>query len=927
MIQSEHDPKQYRAITLSNGLRVLLIENNASVKSAAALAVNAGHFNDPKHREGIAHFLEHMLFLGTEKYPNGSEYQQFISQYNGHNNAWTGTEHTCFFFDIHHQFFDEALARFSDFFISPLLSQDFIEKERQNIDAEFKLKLKDEIRRLYDVHKETINPEHPFSQFSVGNNQTLADESNDGEKHCIQHELRAFFTNHYCAQYMTLALEGPQSLDELSALAEQYFSSIKETSKDISKLEKPLYLDEHQRIRINICPVKNDKQLIISFAMPSIDQFYQDKPESLIAYLLGYEGDGSILSYLKAKQWALRLTAGSGINGSNFKDFNINLALTELGEQYINEIVSIVFEYIGLLKNKPIEQHYFNEKQVMNLLAFNVQEVLKPIDSVSQYVINMQHYPEQHYLFGDYIMNSLKKESVDYLLSFLSVDNMRLLHISQSNNFDKMSKWYEVPYRTTKITSKQLNVWQQASLLTSTNKALFLPTKNNYIVKNPVIVPRDESTVLPEIIHKESGFIAWFKQDQIFNIPKGFIYINIDCPNALESKVNMAMLKLFIEIYSDNVSEDNYDAELAGIHYHLYPHQAGMALQLSGISEKQPLLLSKLLDSLLKQNIQKDKFSLIKSQLLNYWKNAEKSKSISQLFNTLSSALQPQKLSMPALHDALKDVSFENFISFTKTLFSKVHLEVFIHGNWQRAQASEMLKQIKHTFNGQYHQDYYVNVEVLDTHGTGEHILPMVLPDHDYASVVYFPMQHKDIQTISICMILSQILSPHFFQEMRTEKQFGYLVGVGYVPISFYPGIALYIQSPNTQPQILVKAITSFVNNSISLIDQFNDNDWLQLKHGLCGQLAEHDSTLQIQSQRFWGAIGNQDYLFNRKSQLIESIEGLTLNQVKAFISKVFKGETVDKIILTSFKNKHELKVENTITSTNTLNNNIQLKY
>jgi secreted Zn-dependent insulinase-like peptidase len=114
--QSPNDLKQYSSITLANGLRVLLIQNDETQKSAAALAVNVGHFSDPVDRQGLAHFLEHMLFLGTELYPDGSEYQQFISQYGGSNNAWTATEHTCFFFDIDHQQFEPALDRFSQFF-------------------------------------------------------------------------------------------------------------------------------------------------------------------------------------------------------------------------------------------------------------------------------------------------------------------------------------------------------------------------------------------------------------------------------------------------------------------------------------------------------------------------------------------------------------------------------------------------------------------------------------------------------------------------------------------------------------------------------------------------------------------------------------------------------------------------------------------
>ena len=105
----------------------------------------------------------------------------------------------------------------------------------------------------------------------------------------------------------------------------------------------PLYHQEQQQIAIHVKPVKNDRQLIISFALPCIDDLYKDKPESLLAYLLGHEGDKSILSVLKKKQWALGLTAGSGINGYNFKDFNISIRLTEKGEKHLEDIISIVF--------------------------------------------------------------------------------------------------------------------------------------------------------------------------------------------------------------------------------------------------------------------------------------------------------------------------------------------------------------------------------------------------------------------------------------------------------------------------------------------------------------------------------------------------------------------------------------------------------
>ena len=121
MYSSPNDNKKYKFIKLNNELRVLLISDPKTPRSAAALAVNTGHFDDPVNREGMAHFLEHMLFLGTESFPETGEFQKFIAQHGGSNNAWTASEFTNYFFDINNHAFDTALARFSQFLVSGFL--------------------------------------------------------------------------------------------------------------------------------------------------------------------------------------------------------------------------------------------------------------------------------------------------------------------------------------------------------------------------------------------------------------------------------------------------------------------------------------------------------------------------------------------------------------------------------------------------------------------------------------------------------------------------------------------------------------------------------------------------------------------------------------------------------------------------------------
>ncbi len=908
MKKSPNDAKQYQAITLTNGLRALLVNNPESNKSAAALAVNVGHFDDPTHRQGLAHFLEHMLFLGTEKYPDGSEYQKFINEHGGSNNAWTATEHTCFFFDIGQKHFAAAIARFGEFFTAPLLSEEFVNKERKNIDAEFKLKLKDDIRRLYDVHKETINPNHPFAKFSVGSSETLADKAG----YNLRDEVCDFFQKNYQAHFMTLVLEGPQPIAELESLAQKHFIKIKSNSIAKTKIDQPLYHAEHQRQWIKVRPVKNDQQLIISFAMPSIDEFYRHKPEAILAYLIGHEGPGSILSLLKSKQWALALTAGSGINGSNFKDFNINISLSELGEQNINAIISIVFSYIQLLKNTPLNEQYYREKKALAELSFSYQEKLSPLDSASQLVINMQHYPAQDYIFGDYVMEGMDESAFNILLSYMVATNLRIITISQQfdeHKENKISKWYQVPYSVNDIPSGQIEEWQNTGHI----KQLFLPNENAYIVAQPELIAYqddDNNTSTPPInICQQDGLSVWFKHDISFNTPKGYIYISIDSPKVIENASSIAMTRLFIDLYSDAVVEEHYDAELAGIHYHLYSHQGGMTIQLSGISTKQEQLLPLLLASLLRCEFCQEKFELFKQQLISHWRNADSSKSISQLFATLSASMQPKSPSSQALITALEEISFNEFKKFIPQIFEQVAIDALIHGNWPKSTAKQMVNSIQREFGSHLSRDNMVKIPCIDIKDKQQITIPMLLPEHDHAAVLYYPMPNKDLRSVALTMLTNQLLSPIFFQEMRTEKQYGYLVGVGFIPINRYPGIAFYIQSPHTDSSTLTSAMSEFISRANNYVTNLPEEHWHHLQFGLASQLQEKDTSLRIKSQRYWAAICNKEASFTQKQRLIEAIKTLTIADIIGFIQQHFHGAiTDDRLSLLSYESNEQLE-------------------
>ncbi|MEQ2210136.1 hypothetical protein XENOCAPTIV_008851 [Xenoophorus captivus] len=112
IIRSPEDKRDYRGLEFTNGLKAMLISDPTTDKSSAALDVHIGSLSDPENISGLAHFCEHMLFLGTEKYPKENEYSQFLSEHAGSSNAFTSGEHTNYYFDVSHEHLEGALDRY-----------------------------------------------------------------------------------------------------------------------------------------------------------------------------------------------------------------------------------------------------------------------------------------------------------------------------------------------------------------------------------------------------------------------------------------------------------------------------------------------------------------------------------------------------------------------------------------------------------------------------------------------------------------------------------------------------------------------------------------------------------------------------------------------------------------------------------------------
>jgi hypothetical protein len=173
----KHNPhdifREYRLFRLPGGLDVACVYDPQAAKAAASMNVRAGSFQDPHDAPGLAHFTEHMLFLGTKGFPDEGEYNAFLAANDGGDNAFTGDEDTNYFLHVAPSALPGALDRFSRFFREPLISATAVAREIAAVDSEFAGHRSSTAWHRQYLLKFLASPHHPFHRFATGNLDSL----------------------------------------------------------------------------------------------------------------------------------------------------------------------------------------------------------------------------------------------------------------------------------------------------------------------------------------------------------------------------------------------------------------------------------------------------------------------------------------------------------------------------------------------------------------------------------------------------------------------------------------------------------------------------------------------------------------------------------------------------------------------------------
>ena len=378
-------------------------------KSAAAMCVGVGYYSDPDILEGLSHYLEHMLFMGSEKYPDENDYDAFLSANAGSSNAFTEEEMTTFHFDCAPGVLEQALDRFAQFFICPLFKKEALEREVMAVDNEFSGVLQNDGCRLTAMRSDTCRKPHPFQKFGWGNLLSLAEKPRELRLD-VREELMKHYKSNYSAERMNLVVIGGENLETMKEWVIERFCQIpcgKGPRTRYDSFGGP-FSQEIGMKSLHIIPaVKNDHKLHLSFQLPCLDKLYDKKVDDYLSHLLGHEGRGSLLAYLKFQGWATELCAGIIEQTTAAYLFEISVTLTDSG---LNEgygcgtaVAESVFQYISMLKDHGPQKWAWDEMAAISEMKWRFLEEEDPGDYVVQISSDMHIYPIHHALMGSYV--------------------------------------------------------------------------------------------------------------------------------------------------------------------------------------------------------------------------------------------------------------------------------------------------------------------------------------------------------------------------------------------------------------------------------------------------------------------------------------------------------------------------------------------
>ncbi|KAG0015145.1 Insulinase (Peptidase M16) [Entomortierella chlamydospora] len=911
---SPNDERSYRLLRLMNDLEVLVIHDPKADKSAACLDVHVGHLSDPAsdNLQGLAHFLEHLLFLGTEKYPRENEYKEFLSLHAGKSNASTWLDNTEFHFEVGHAHLEGALDRqvrasitspslqFAQFFISPAFNVSCKEREIHAVDSEFKRNLQLDSRRIYQIAKHLSSRDHPYWHFGTGNLLTLQEGPKE-EGIDSRNELIKFYHKYYSANIMKLVILGREPLDVLAGWAVQKFSEVRNLGVAPPAYPSPPLTSKELLTTVYIKPVRDTRSLEIKFLIPGTTPYYTVQPTSYITHLIGHEGSGSILSLLKRKGWANGLSAGCSSGGIGHEFLKITIDLTSEGLLHHEDITIIVFQYIQMLRDEGVKDYILDEEESLASIAFRFKEMQPAAEYVTKIAREMQQgYAPEWILSGSMLIRARNTDLVMNYINKLTVDRWRGQVVCQDVSkvpggaFTETERWYGTPYHVDSVSPELLKRLQQIGR----NPELHLPPPNEYIPKDfetgKVDTPNPQMS--PVLVQHTPLTRIWHKKDDVFWVPKVHLYFRLVSPIATLSPNHLVKSILYMKLVQDVLNEDSYSAALAGLSYSLTSNMEGIILKVEGYNDKALLLLQKVVQTMKTLQVDNERFYRIKDDVERQHRNHSlNNPNILAIYYEKYLNSEKQWTFAERLEE-LQGITPEDLQRFIPQLLDHLHIEGLVHGNMSISQAVEAGNIVEKGLAPRALSPFELismRSIILPEGCRAVYQRDVIDPSNLNSGIDYYIQTGfgADKTDRAFVQLMAQIIQEPCFNQLRTIEQLGYIVLSGVRQIGGTLGVVIVVQSER-DPIHVENRIENFLRVRIAnMLESMTEEAYQKQVQSLIQKKLEKHKNLKQETTRYWDQITSGFYNFEEVQEDVQELEKITLGTIRIFFSKLISPD------------------------------------
>ena len=250
---------------LDNGMKILIKPDHRAPVVVAQVWYRIGSSYEPDGITGVSHVLEHMMFKGTEKYPNG-DFNRIIAENGGKDNAFTGRDYTAYFQTLEKSRLEVSMELESDRMRGMLLDKDEFAKELQVVIEERRMRTEDKAEsKVYEKFNEAAFPGHPYGRPIIGWMRDLKDLQVT--------DLHQWYQRFYSPANAILVIVGDVDPAEVITMAKKYYGPIKSSKVETPELHK--VAQQTATKRISIKAPANVPYVILGFHVPAV----ADKPE------------------------------------------------------------------------------------------------------------------------------------------------------------------------------------------------------------------------------------------------------------------------------------------------------------------------------------------------------------------------------------------------------------------------------------------------------------------------------------------------------------------------------------------------------------------------------------------------------------------------------------------------------------------------